>query len=181
MRAPGFSLIEMIIAMAIGGVLLLGAMRLLPQLQGQNRQLLAQLQLDEELQQMMMTLEKALRRAGYCHGQCGGEGLQIAAGGQCVLIQWDENSNGRWEAPGDEESEFYGYRLRNNSLEMQRGVSSCDGGGWERLSDPQSVIVTRFQVQRDSRIIKLTLSAYTPTFPGRIQVLEQWVRGMNLP
>lgn len=179
-KSAGFSLIEMLIAMAVSGVLMLGAMRLLPQLQQQNMQLLAQSRLEEELQQMMMTLEKAVRRAGYCNGDCGGEGWQIADNGQCMLVKWDENSNGRWEDSSHAESELYGYRLRNDSLEMQRGVTRCDGGGWERLSDPGLITVTGFQIERDNRTIKLRLSGYAQAFPARTVTLEQWVSGMNL-
>ncbi|WP_407704439.1 prepilin peptidase-dependent protein [Winslowiella arboricola] len=180
-KMQGFSLIEMLIAMALSGVLMLGAMRLLPQLQGQNIQLMTQIHLDEELQQLMMTLEKAVRRAGYCNGQCSGEGLQIADSGRCILIRWDENSNGRWEEPAHAESEFYGYRLRNENLEMQRGVSSCEGSGWERLTDPQVVTLTQFYALRDNRTIKLRLGGYHPGMPARAVALEQWTDGMNLP
>lgn len=180
MKNAGFSLTEMLIAMAICGVLMLGAVRLLPQLHGQNLQLLAQLRLEEELQQMMMTLEKAVRRAGYCNGQCSGDGLQIAANGQCLLIKWDENSNGRWEESTHADSEFYGYRWRNDSIEMQRGVTSCDSSGWERLNDPRFVTVSQFQALRDNRTIKLKISGYAQAFPARTVVLEQWINGINL-
>lgn len=180
MKAAGFSLIEMLIAMAICGVLMLGAARLLPHLQGQNLQLLTRLRLEEELQQLMMTLEKAVRRAGYCNGQCHGEGLQIAASGQCLLIKWDENSNGRWEDGTHAESEFYGYRWRNDSLEMQRGVSSCEGGGWESLSDPRVVIVSFFHAERDNRTVRLRLSGHARANTQHSVTIEQWVNGINL-
>lgn len=179
-KEQGFSLIEMLVAMVISGVLMLGAMQLIPQLQGLNLKLLAQLQLNEELHQIMMTLEKAIHRAGYCHGQCHGEGLQIDNNGQCILIKWDENSKGRWRESGHEKSDFYGYRLGKTSLEMQRGASHCQGGGWERISDPRVITITRFHVQRVDHIIKLILSGHASAYPSRSVTLEHWVNGMNL-
>ncbi|WP_338577409.1 prepilin-type N-terminal cleavage/methylation domain-containing protein [Erwinia sp. E_sp_W01_1] len=68
MRQAGFSLPEMLIALAIGSVLLLGAARMLPLLQYNNLQTLMRFQLQEELQLIATTLEKAVRRAGYCKG-----------------------------------------------------------------------------------------------------------------
>ena len=87
--------------------------------------------LQADLQLMLNTLEKAIRRAGYCRGDCEGAPLTLRQG--CLLARWDENGNGRWEGPNQEESEWYGYRLRDRRLEMQRGAESCEGGGWESL------------------------------------------------
>ncbi|RWR01741.1 hypothetical protein ED28_12005 [[Pantoea] beijingensis] len=181
MKEQGFSLVELLVAMAISGTLMLGAAKLLPLLQIQNLQILAGFQLREELQQIMLTLEKAVRRAGYCNGQCGGEGLYIdAATGSCMLIKWDENSNGKWEGIDHYESEFYGYRIRNASMEMQRGVSRCEGAGWERISDPGFVVITQFTVRREKRLIKLRLAGYAVAFPSQRITIEHWVSGINL-
>lgn len=180
MRADGYSLPEMLFAMALMGVLLSGGMRLLPVLLLQNQQLLSQMQLHEELQQIMFTLEKAVRRAGYCHGQCKGEGLQVSQNGQCMLIKWDENHNGRWEGTGEAQSEYYGYRLRHSALEMQRGVSSCEGRGWERISDPDEIKITLFRIKREGDTIKLQLGGAMTRFASRQIMLEHWVKGINL-
>lgn len=76
MKSQGFTLLETLIALAVSSILMVGAMRTLPQLQSQNLRLMLRAQLYEELQQMMHTLEKAVRRAGYCHGRCQGIGMQ---------------------------------------------------------------------------------------------------------
>ena len=64
MKQTGFSLAEMLVALAISSVLLLSAARLLPVLQSNNLQTLMRFQLQEELQLMMFTLEKSVLRAG---------------------------------------------------------------------------------------------------------------------
>lgn len=83
--ARGFSLIETLIAMAIGAVLLLGAARFLPALQRQVLRQTQQQALENELWQRVYALAKHLQRAGYCAGQCHGQALVIASGGQCVI------------------------------------------------------------------------------------------------
>lgn len=181
MKVQGFTLLEMLMAMAIGSVLMLLAARTLPQLQAQNLRLMMQAQLHEDLQQIMHTLEKAVRRAGYCHGNCSDtaqRGMHISAG--CLLVRWDENSNGRWEAPGREDSEVYGYRLRGTSLEMQRGVTDCQGGGWERLNDPHRVGIRAFQVIKTGRQIKLSLRGFAQRDPRIARDLEHWLTAENL-
>ncbi len=56
-----------------------------------------QLALENELWQRVHAVGKHLQRAGYCRGACGGAGLELAAGGECLIVRWDANSNGRWE------------------------------------------------------------------------------------
>lgn len=181
MNQRGFTLMEILVALAIGSVLMLGAARTLPLLQQQNVRMLLQVQLNEELQQMLHTLEKSLRRAGYCHGQCGGEGLKIAGSGEsCILLRWDENSNGKWEGVGREDSDFYGYRLRAGNLEMQRGVADCNGPGWESLNDPRVIRISEFRVSRKERQIRVRLSGFATGAPGITFSRERWLMADNL-
>ncbi|MBD8106948.1 prepilin peptidase-dependent protein [Erwinia persicina] len=180
-KSQGFTLLETLIALAVSSILMVGAMRTLPQLQSQNLRLMLRAQLYEELQQMMHTLEKAVRRAGYCHGRCQGigmQGIRVASG--CLLVRWDENSNGQWEAAGHENSEVWGYRLRASSLEAQRGVTECQGSGWERLNDPRTSGISAFQVIRSGRQVKVMLSGFTYRFPDIRLDLEHWLTAENL-
>jgi prepilin peptidase dependent protein B len=178
-KSAGFSLPEMLVAMALSGILMLGALRLLPQLQRQNLQLQNQVYLQEELQQMVNVLEKAVRRAGYCHGSCEGPSLIIRP--HCLLIRWDENSNGRWEGPEKEESEWYGYRLRKQRLEMQRGVASCEGGGWESLSDPTTLIIHTLEMTQGDTQLVLTLGGAALPFPHTPVTLHSLISTHNQP
>lgn len=175
MKAAGFSLLEMLIAMAIGAVLMVSAGRFLPLLLGENVELLQRAQLRQELQQIMATLEKAVRRAGYCHGECGSSALTISE--NCLLLRWDENSNGQWEGVNQADSDHYGYRLRLQQLEMQRGVDDCGSGGWERLSDPAFLTLEQFSVTRQQKLIRLRLQGRAGSW---LETVESWVEGENL-
>ncbi|MCZ4060318.1 prepilin peptidase-dependent protein [Pantoea sp. LMR881] len=175
MKAAGFSLLEMLIAMVISAVMMISAGRFLPLLLSENLKLHQQVQLRQELLQIMLTLEKAVRRAGYCNGTCGSESLRLSE--NCLLVRWDENSNGKWEAVTHSESDYYGYRLRQNQLEMQRGVEACDGKGWERLSDPAFLKIAAFNVVREGALIKLLIQGQAGPW---LETLESWVEGENL-
>lgn len=149
----GFSLLEVLVAMAISSILLLGASRFLPALQ---RGVLAQIQqqtLEEEVWQRLFTLAKHLQRAGYCGGErCGDDALYIARQGQCVIIRWDGDSNGAWQTAPADEADSIGFRLQTGVLETRRGATACEGGGWDKMTDPAALTVTDFQVTRSARV-----------------------------
>lgn len=175
MKSAGFSLLEMLIAMVISAVVMLSVGRFLPLLLAENAAVLQRAQLRQELQQIMATLEKAVRRAGYCPGECGSGALKISE--NCLLLRWDENSNGKWEAASHAESDYYGYRLRQQQLEMQRGVEQCQSAGWERLSDPAFMTLEQFSVSQQDGQVRIVLQGRA----GRwLETVESWVEGENL-
>lgn len=159
MLMRGFTLLEVLIAMAISTILLLGASRLLPALQFGIMQQMRQQALEEDLWQQLFTIAKHLQRAGYCAGDsCGSEPLNLAASGECLIARWDGNSNGRWETSPADDADSIGFRLKSGALETQRGAANCEGSGWYKMSDPASMIITRFQVIRHAR------SGFPPEF-----------------
>jgi len=150
-HCAGFTLPEVMLAMGIGSMLLLGAAQTFPLLRQHSQDLAQRFQLDQLMRKTLFTLEKDLRRAGYCAGKCQGKAVVIShypgeAKDSCVLLAFDLNNNGRWEEVDRANSEYFGYRLREQAIETQRGVHHCDGSGWERLLDPAEVIVSRFHL-----------------------------------
>ncbi|MEG1210330.1 MAG: prepilin peptidase-dependent protein [Leclercia sp.] len=150
-KEQGFSLTEVLIAMAISSVLLMGAARFLPGIQQAIMRLTKQQELEEELWLRITGIGKHLQRAGFCAGECQGEPLKVAQGGECVIVQWDENSNGRWDTSPATAVEQTGFRLNAGALETLRGATQCGGKGWERMTDPDRIWVQRFQVQQTQR------------------------------
>lgn len=148
MNERGFSLPEVLIAMAISSVLLMGAARFLPALERAVLMHTRSLSLEDEVWQRVYTVAKHLQRAGYCHGNCAGEGLVIAGQGQCVIVQWDANSNGVWDREPVKEAEQTGFRLNDSVLETLRGAKNCEGKGWDKMTDPDTVQIAAFAVER---------------------------------
>ena len=180
----GFTLLETLIAMALSSVVLLGASRLFPALQMEIMREYQYVAQQEAMWQLAFGVGKNLRRAGYCRGVCQGEGLRILNGGSCVLVQWDANGNGKWDASPEGQSELTGYRLRNGSLETQKGAKSCEGNGWEKMSDPELMSLQHFSITRQNRkeakpLLSLRLAASLGN-RSRISEINYIVSGENL-
>ncbi len=185
MLARGFSLLETLLAMAIGSVLLLASARFLPALQLAVSQHTRLQTVEDDLWLQLRGIAKHLQRAGYCNGRCSGQPLTISGNGECVIAQWDANSNGRWESSASSESEQTGFRLQSGSLEILRGATSCSGRGWEKITDPAQMTIERFHVAKRQtagfapRII-VTLAARVPGYSGPPLTAELSVTGYNL-
>lgn len=155
-KIKGFSLVEVLIAMAIGSVLLLSTARFMPSLQ---RTAIGQTQrqaLEEEVWQRLFTVARHLQRAGFCRGECAGEGLTIEP--QCVLTRWDSNLNGLWETSPAANAETTGFRLQNGVLETLRGAESCAGKGWEKMTDPNFIVMETLSIHRQN------IAGFAPEF-----------------
>lgn len=159
MTSRGFTLPEVLLALLLSALVLTGASRAFPALQGSTLGIASRLTATQELNQLAAALGKSLQRAGYCAGECQGAGLTISPDAACLYVVWDDNHNGRWEA-----AEFRGYRLRAGNIEVHPGAGSCaTPGGWERISDPANLVIERWQVARRLR------HGWPP------QVVQQWV------
>ncbi|WP_054177589.1 prepilin peptidase-dependent protein [Trabulsiella odontotermitis] len=147
-KSQGFSLMEVLIAMAISSVLLLATSRFLPALQGAVLRQTRQQALEEEIWQRLYVVAKHLQRAGYCNGSCQGEPLQLEKSGECLIVRWDANSNGIWDGSPVTDADSTGFRLNNGALETLRGATTCTGKGWEKMTDPGVFNISRFAVTR---------------------------------
>lgn len=147
----GFTLPEALLAMLFGCAVVLAAARFYPALRGQSQNSVQYVRLEQLFHQAALSIEKDVRRAGFCAGSCQGDALTIGrhageAEQSCINIAYDLNRNGRWDGGAEQEAESFGYRLRAGALEIQRGAHNCDGGRWEKLFDPLEVALTHFQI-----------------------------------
>ncbi|MCS2169294.1 prepilin peptidase-dependent protein [Scandinavium sp. TWS1a] len=179
----GFSLVEVLIAMTIGSILLLATARFLPALQGAILRQTQQQVLEEEIWQRLFTVSRHLQRAGFCRGACGGEAVLIE--NQCLRVRWDSNLNGVWEDAPAANSDVTGFRLKNGALETLRGATDCNAKGWDKMTDPDFLIVDEFKVQRHnisgfSPEFEVTLSAHLKSRPTVQLNASHSVTGHNL-
>lgn len=152
--ARGFSLLEVLIAMAISSVLLIGASRFLPAMQHLFLRQTQQQALEDEVWQRLYMVAKHVKRAGYCAGDCRGDALTMMP--DCIIVRWGSNSNGVWEESPADSADVTGFRLHNGVLETLRGALHCEGKGWDKMTDPAWITVTRFAIQPH------TLPGYPP-------------------
>lgn len=182
MRAvKGFSLIEMLIALAISGVLLPGAARMIPVVTLWASQGSQRLLLDDELWQLATTLGKHLQRAGYCNGVCSGQALHLESG--CFIARWDVNHVGAWASAPTNQSGVFAFRLHEGSLQTSRGNTQCEGGNWERITDPQWVTVTGFVVSKVAQqpvTFAVVLEGVLRQHPQVSSAVTHHVTGYNL-
>ncbi|EPW3924109.1 prepilin peptidase-dependent protein [Enterobacter sichuanensis] len=170
MRQRGFSLTEVLIATAVSSLLLISASRFLPGLQRAVLLQSGQREREEEVWQHLFAIGKQLQRAGYCAGNCQGQGLLIGRQGRCVIVRWDANSNGKWDSTASE-NDSTGFRLESGALETLRGATSCEGKGWEKLTDPESLAITHFAVSKADR------AGFAPELNIELAALRQGEQG----
>ncbi|HFZ8995512.1 TPA: prepilin peptidase-dependent protein [Citrobacter freundii] len=185
MNARGFSLLEVLIAMALSSMLLLSAASFLPSLQRVQLYGTQRLALEDEIWQCLYTVAKHLQRAGYCLGDCAGKGLVIAESGECVIVQWDANNNGLWDTVPQKDAEQTGFRLHNQTLETLRGAASCTDAGWDKMTDPDSIAIEAFHVERRNQPgfapqLTLRLRGSSKKQPGIAVEAQYSVTGFNL-
>jgi prepilin peptidase dependent protein B len=184
-KMQGFSLMEVLIAMAISSVLLLATSRFLPALQRAVLQQTRQQALEEEVWQRVYVVAKHLQRAGYCNGNCQGEPLQLERNGECLIVRWDANSNGVWDVSPVTDADSTGFRLNTGALETLRGAATCEGKGWEKMTDPGVFHVSRFAVTRTTHAgfapqLTVALAASLTADPQTTVFAQYSVTGFNL-
>lgn len=150
----GFSLVELLIAMALGLFLVGQGLAMLGTHLLESRHVTLQARLVQDLRSAALALARDLRRAGHWGDAEAGmyqddtparaNPYQALAPGSAASdaarmhYSRDETENHRIDA-----NEAFGYRLRN------RGIDVLLGGSWQTITDAGSVRVTALQVTPD--------------------------------
>lgn len=168
--ARGFTLAELLVALALGVSLLAVLLHLFVTLSETNARLLRRLQLHAALQDLMTLMARDLRRAGFTTHAPPGKPFAgpLTRGPHCVLYRYDMDGDGLLEP-----DERAGFRLEDGALLAKRsdrscGTAPCAGcatGRWWRLNDPEIVQITELRFQETSRPL-----------PGK----GGWLRGVEI-
>ncbi|MEQ9772145.1 prepilin peptidase-dependent protein [Pectobacterium jejuense] len=185
----GFTLPEILLALSLGSLIMLSAAQLYPLLRSQSQDSAQLFRLEQLFSQVAMGVEKDIRRAGFCAGTCQGKAISIGkypgeADNSCLNVSYDLNRNGVWDGGEQQDAESFGYRLRGRSLEIQSGAHNCQGDRWEKLFDPQEVVLTLFRLQRlsaqnDAALYELQLAGYWAKRPAVQQHTTRLILGRN--
>ena len=184
-RQRGFGLVELLVATAVGLVVVAATSALVVREVGEHRVLRREARLTQELRHAADIVARDLRRAGWWAGAASGiaagdgnagaanpyaftAASGIAAGEVHLRYSRDAVENGTVDA-----NERFGFRLRGGAIELQLGATN-----WQALTDPQVVAVTRFDVT--PRITETSLASFcaepcaagSTTCPPRQQVVH---------
>lgn len=148
----GLSLVELMIGLALSLFMLSSGIALLSSHLHENSALIIEARLMQDLHAASAAVGRDLRRAGHW-GQAGAglwqpeapargnpyQALPLAAGpADTVTLSYsrDRSENHQLDA-----NESFGFRLRGQGIDLLLGE-----GNWQALTDPGTVLVTRFQL-----------------------------------
>jgi prepilin peptidase dependent protein B len=153
-RQRGLSLVELMVGVAIGLFVVAGATLLVSNQLGDNRRLLLETQIQQDLRATADIIVRDLRRSGYWgaaeSGVWHGGAVAVAtnpytavspaaSGVAATEVNFGYSrgvENGTLDA-----TDQSGFRLTNGVIEMLAG-----GGGWQALTDATTLRITGFQV-----------------------------------
>jgi len=149
-RHAGLSLVELLVGIAVGLFVLAGATMLISTQLGDNRRLLLETQVQQDLRATLDIITRELRRSGttfdgastyvWFPGAVGNPivgptELTISDGGQEVLFQYAPSGLG----------EVLGFRRDDDRIRALRGTA------WQELTDPSVMRVTDFNVSEEDQ------------------------------
>jgi type IV pilus assembly protein PilW len=163
----GLSIVEMMVGIAVGLFVVAGASLLVSTLLGENRRLLLDTQLQQDLRASADIIAHEVRRAG-----AQSETLAVAGVWSASSPASSPLANGFAATVASSASEVdfsylrdsgmqgpYGFRLQGGAIQTQLAFS-----GWQELTDPSVLTVTGFTVtETDSSAQKLPCTKPCPT------------------
>jgi prepilin peptidase dependent protein B len=163
----GLSMVELMVGVAVGLFVVAGATMAVSNQLGDNRRLMLETQIQQDLRAAADVIAKDIRRSGHWDDAKTGiwhaGALVVASNPNTGLTNPDTSLSSvpSVAASGVQFSysrggaiEQSGFRLRNGAIQM------LIGGNWQALTDSTTLRVTKFEVMLDSRDI--ALSCFSP-------------------
>jgi prepilin peptidase dependent protein B len=152
----GYTLIELMIATAIGLIVVGATISIYITAVGSSSNTIKSARLNHDLEAAMALMINDIKRAGYWNGAVVGVDSRnnpfTAAAtninipiSTCILYSYDADDDGIVDA-----NEHYGFKLTNNTLNM-RGTGTttnsadCSNGTWESFIDNNQLTITQLQ------------------------------------
>ena len=154
----GFSLVELLVSIAVGLVIMAGVTNIYVNTIRSNSDTLKMTRLNQELRSVMAFMTRDIRRAGYWGkakdsvtgpASSNSNPFTLSApsefAGQlsnsCLMYTYDYNQNGTLDNDNDER---HGFRLKANAVQVVTSNSSatCNTGTWENITDDDGIQIT---------------------------------------
>lgn len=162
----GYGLIEMMISMALAGLIFVASSSIIVSHEAQNTQAEQYYLAQHEAQNILIIMQRELSRAGRNSNADvsnafiynGDKVYMLNTTKDCILYRYDRSEDGILN------SENFGFRVRDGGLQQRKGSDvSCDGGlGWETISDTASIEVSQLQFTTSQQLYAapLRIKAY---------------------
>lgn len=192
-RQSGFTLMELIISLAISVVLMSGVLAIFVNMIKHSRGTIEAGRLDRELHSVSALMATDIRRAGYWAQAetsssnpfmvTGSTDLSINGANDCILLTYDHDGDGALPAiSGGIDDERYGYRKNGNAIQFRPRGSTFDctasAANWTNLTDTNAVTITAFNIVKNEDDIdldgagpgteKMTIRSITITITGEL-------------
>ena len=160
----GFSIIELMVGVTLALLIAAAAALLLASSVGENRRLLLEARLTQDLRSAVDLVARQARRAGHWSaastlGLWSASASAVpnpyaamtpdAGASDTLTLRYSQDTNENNAVDGNE---LVAFRLRNGALEAQLGEHT-----WQALTDASTLVVTRFHIQ--PRVESSTLEA----------------------
>jgi prepilin peptidase dependent protein B len=164
-RCRGLSMVELLVGTAIGLLVVAAASTLVSQHVRDDRALMIETRLMQDLRTAADVVSRDLRRAGYwahaASGVAGDDGAAAlanpyaevepaAAASDAVSFRYSRDAT---ENDAVDSNEQFGFRLHNRAIELQLGDSN-----WQALTDATTLTVTELRVE--PRIEEASLESF---------------------
>lgn len=172
----GYTLIELMIGMAVGLIVLSGALFLYLQIFNVSKTTLASTQLNRELSILLDTMSGEIRRHGYSASSTGGpyqasSSAGLSVSGSCILYGYDVDADG-----SQDDNEYRGFMLNAGKILIAQTASATCASptNWSDLTSLDAVFVSAlsFMLNIDSantgnttsytRTVDISISASDP-------------------
>lgn len=160
-RQAGFTLIELLVSLAVSLIAVSGMLLVMSNTVGSTAQVIEATRTSSELRTALQLISREVRRANFNENfiRCIGVGDQncafvsdelafdATAGSACMTYGYRryDYAAGSWPAD-DTIRERGALRLNSGTLELNADGDCDTVGGWERVSDPNVVRITEFNI-----------------------------------
>lgn len=161
-REQGMSLVELMVGVAVGLLVVAAASFVAVNQLGDNRRMLLETQLQQDLRSTADLIARDLRRAGYWGAAQTGvwyQGGPNVAGNPYSVIDPDADGAVAHEVDYvysrdlaedgaiDDDKERFGFKLENQTIKM------LVGNAWQELTDPNVLRITQFDVSLQNETV----------------------------
>jgi prepilin peptidase dependent protein B len=163
-RQIGLSLVELMVGVAVGLFVVAGATLVVSNQLGDNRRLMLETQIQQDLRAAADLIARDLRRSGYWASAESGvwhggamavssnpytELQGVSSGTPASAVQFGYSRGAVENNALDDATERSGFRLNNGVIQMYTG------GAWQALTDGTTLRVTNFEVRLNAQDIEL--------------------------